>query len=187
MIKDGLSFAKPEGFIRIFSQDKRGNIIQAVETPNLIVYSGADIVARCLAWQQLYFPRVVYFEFENTAGVPTPPTPTRADDDLSYYTALASPKDYIRVPIGINPSLDTTDVSKYASNRVTYYAMTDATEGEHSVPFSAGSNSKVYGAALIAAPDLNDPTQDVIMSRVYFTAVAKGDSQIGIQWQIVCK
>ena len=178
----------PKGFVKLFSLSKGGILYQLVETPNLVVYSGADVVARCLAWQQLYVPRVIYFEFENTAGAPTPPTIDRSDDDLAYYTALSSPKDYIRVPIGINPALDTTDVSKYENNRITYYAMTDATQGEHSVPFSAGSNSKVYGAALLAAPDLNDPTKDIIMSRTYFgTAVAKSDSQVGIQWQVICK
>lgn len=188
--KDLIAFSKPQGFVRMFTADDDGVPRKMIAAPNLVVYSGADVMAGCLGWKQNYIPKAMYFEFENTTGTPSYPAIARDDDDLSYYTGLSTPKDYIRVPISVNPSFRSTDGTKYEANAVTFFAITGATQGEHGVAFGAASNSKVYGAALVATPDVSDSSKDIIVSRIYppdILIVAKGDSQLGLQWEVICK
>jgi hypothetical protein len=173
---------------RIFSFDeKTGEIRRMVSQKNIIPYQGADILARLLAGDNDYKPGAMFFEYENTAGTPTPPSPTRAED-ISYYLndlPLTSNRDYLRIPLVVSPSL-TASGSDYAGNQVTFFALTSGTSGEHGEPFGAGDDSKVYGVALAATPEPTQASQDWLFSRSYgFTVVPKETGyQIGAQYLI---
>src|SRR6056297_2673378 len=65
---------------------KKSNTIQ--------VYWG-NVVAQLLRGDSGYLISKMYLEYENTGGTPSIPSFT-AYDDVSYYTGLSSPKDYIR-------------------------------------------------------------------------------------------
>jgi hypothetical protein len=113
-----------------------------------------------------------YIEFENGSEEESsvvPPEGFSADEGIEYYTELGSPRDYIRVPIVIPPVIDTDP--NFASsfyNRITLYAETTATEGENGLAFTAGAASKIFGLAIVATPDWDDPSQDLIIGRRYY-------------------
>lgn len=174
---------------RIFSFDeKTGELRRMVSQRNIIPYQGADILARILSGDTDYKPGAMFFEFENTAGTPTPPSPTR-DEDISYYLndlPLTSNRDYLRIPLVVSPSL-TASSSDYAGNQVTFFALTAGTSGIHGETFDSAANSKVYGVALAATPEPTQYTQDWLFSRSYtgFDPVPKEDGyQIGAQYLI---
>jgi len=56
------------------------------------------------------------------------------------------------------------------------------------LPFSEASNSKVFGAALVAILDEADATRDLVFSRFYLSTSLQqlklASSQIGLEWKI---
>jgi hypothetical protein len=130
----------------------------------------------------------MYFEFENTAGSPTIPSPTR-DEGIEYYLddlSLEATKDYVRIPL-IVPAAFTASGSDYEGNQATFWAVTSGSTGVHGKTFDQSVNSKVYGVALAATPTPAQYTQDKLFSRSYtgFSPVPKEDGyQIGAQYLI---
>lgn len=176
------------GFVRIYSFDPvTGKIDRVVEGPNLVMYSGADIMARLVAGDRSYTPAAIYFEYENLVdpgNVPVPPAYSRSDG-IGYYNGLASPRDYLRVPITVTPTISSSDEDKYDGNQTTFFAITSGSEGVHGLPFSEANNSKVFGYAIAATPIPEDPQNDVIFSRTYKEGILKTTGrQIGIQWPL---
>jgi len=175
---------------RIFSFDeKTGEIRHLIERANLIPYQGADVLARALGGDTTYVAGAMYFEFENTAGSPSVPTPAR-DEDISYYLdtlSLSATKDYVRAPLVIPAGYSSSDSDKYAGNQVTFFATTAGTQGVHGRAFSNAANSKVYGVALAATPEPTQYTSDLLFSRTYDNVgvIPKEDGyQIGAQYLI---
>ena len=185
-----------KGLVSLFSFDeKTRRIHKMVQLNNLILYGGADIMARLLAAQRQYAINVVYMEFKNTLGAISPPAVSRGDG-VEYYAGLdASPDtDFLRIPLLVNPTVQASD-PEYESNQVTFFAESEGESGFFGKPFSQAAASHVFGAALVAAPDLNDQSQDIVFSRVYIgelatwgTPVDKQDGkQIGLTWTIRLK
>jgi len=179
-----------ETWWRIFSfHEQTGEIKHLVEQKNLIPYQGADVLARALAGDVTYAAGAMYFEYENTAGAPTIPSPQR-DEDISYYLDtlnLSATKDYVRVPLVIPAGFSSSDSDKYDGNQATFFAITSGTQGTHGKAFSNAANSKVYGVALAATPTPAQYTSDLLFSRSYdgFDPVPKEDGyQIGAQYLI---
>jgi len=61
---------------------------------------------------------------------------------------------------------------------------TGSTAGQGGHPFTAASLSTVFGVALVAAPDANDASEDLVFSRSYdFTPISKRiNEEISINW-----
>lgn len=142
----------------------------------------------------------MYIEYENVANpedVIAAPTSFERDENLQYYRELegVSNQDYLRVQLLQEPTHDIAD--GYESyfldcddgNRLTFMAMTSGSAGMFGRPFNSASNSKVFGASLVAMPVPNDHTQDVIAARTYFDVedqtVKESSHQIGITWQLI--
>lgn len=175
---------------RIFSfHEETGIIKQVVAQPNIIPYQGADVLARALAGDADYVAGGMLFEYENTAGSPTVPSPQR-DEGIAYYLddlSLSATKDYIRIPLVIPAGFSSSDSTKYNGNQATFFAITSGTTGIHGRAFSQAANSKVYGVALVATPTPTQYTSDLLFSRSYdgFDPVPKEDGyQIGAQYMI---
>lgn len=150
---------------------------------NLTMYKGSDLVVRSLAGQAEYAIQYMYFEFTN-GSIPSV-TPAK-DDTVSYFTGLDGiNKDYIRVPLAVSPSFDTTDSDLYDGNIVRFIGVTDGTAGIKGLTFSQSASSQVYGGALVASPT-GDISSDIVFSRFYFaTARPKLDgTQLGIKWGV---
>ena len=156
--------------------------------PNIIVNEGVDLLAAILAGQT-YEINTMYMEFTNTGTAPVV-TPDPADG-RSYYAAMepgAGAADYIRVSLTANPTRESTDPAKFTGNKINFFAMsTGATAGRGGHEFSSSASpvaTKVYGVALVAAPDPDDASQDIVFSRSYnFKAKTKYvNEEISIAW-----
>jgi len=174
---------------RLFNFDEKTGIIKMmVAQPNIIPFQGADILAKLISGDLDWKIGAMFFEFENTAGAPVIPSPQRSED-ISYYLSdlqLEATKDYLRIPLVVPPAV-TASSSSYAGNQATFFAITTGMAGIHGKVFDQSVNSKVYGVALAATPDVTEYTQDKLFSRSYdgFVPVPKEDGfAIGAQYLI---
>lgn len=134
----------------------------------MITYEGLDLLGKLVAGVGTKF-NTMYLEFTNEGSVPTVvPDPA---DGRSYYAALEAPgntKDYVRVALVADPVLSSSDTDKFATNKVSCLAMsTGETAGRGGHEFSSDAGSKVFGVALVASPDPDDASQDIVFSRSY--------------------
>ena len=187
----------PQGYITVWSIDeKTGEKTELFTAPNQIQYFWAYVVAKTAGHgDPTYKLSSMYFEFKNVTlptDIVTVPTFTRGDD-ISYYTALASPVDFLRVPMSSLPSITIQSgfepyFTPPKGNVMNFFAQTSGTTGYNGVTFSAANNSKVYGVALVATPTFSDQTQDILFARSYFSTAQQQlkvtGSQIGVTWSI---
>lgn len=136
----------------------------------------------------------MYFEFENVSNpgtaVATPTEIEAGSQGVSYYQGLASSstKDYVRA-LAFPESIDSTDPDLYPNgNRFRIFSVARGGQGVHGKPFAAASNSKVYGLALVAAQDPEDPSLDLVFSRWYAPAaeqlVKEINAQLTGEWEV---
>jgi hypothetical protein len=176
-----------KGLIRLFSFDPRTGIIRKmIERENLVLYGGADILAKLLSGDPKYAVNTMYLEFSNIA--PAIPSFDRTGG-VSYYNGLAADPnvDFLRVPLTVNPVIDSSDPVLYLGNRVTFFGVSEGTTGFHGKTFGPVAPSTVYGAALVAAPDVLDQSQDVVFSRAYAgigSVTKEAGFEIGVTWTI---
>lgn len=168
--------------------EKTGRVVKTLNSNNLVLYSGADILSLLLAGHSEFKIGAMYMEFMNLADPDDPITPPAFDRSggSEYYASLAtSPNvDYLRVPIVLNP-LNSASGPNYVANRATFFAISEGVVGVNGKEFSAAANSAVYGAALVSTPDFGDQSKDVIYSRDYSEigkVLKQTGFQIGITW-----
>jgi hypothetical protein len=171
-------------------------IVKMVRLKNLVLYSGADVLAKLLSGAAGHHISTMYLEFKNLAAPGDPisvPTYDRSGG-LDYYNSLAasSDTDFLRIPLQIANTLSSSDEDLYAYNRVTFVGVSEGTQGFHGKTFGPAANSVVFGAALVAAPDQADQSRDLVFSRVYAGAVSgwaeamekEAGTQIAVTWAI---
>jgi hypothetical protein len=171
----------PVKFMLFDSRTKE--VKKVIQRSNLVLYGAADILALLISGNPDYKLNVMYIEFQNTGGPPvSPPSFDRSGGRL-YYDGLSA-SDYLRVPIVAPPALSPSG-AQYEGNQATFFAVTEGLAGVHSTPFN--TTSVVYGAALVAAPDIGDQSRDVVFSRVYteIGSIQKEvGHEIGVTWTI---
>jgi hypothetical protein len=192
------------GHIGVWRVDEHTGGLQLIgNQPNQIQYSWGFIAAKQLGYRSQpdrynYNISAIYIEFENQADPETEIAVSSFGRDLgsSYYNALvdSSTRDFLRVPLTIEPAGSV--VSGYEANlsveqqinKLTFFVQTAGTVGVHGKTFSHTVNSKVYAAALVAAPVFSDRTKDAIFARTIFEpanqVTKEASSQIGITWDI---
>jgi hypothetical protein len=182
-------------------EDATGHKTLLGAQPNQIQYSWGFLAAKQLGYRPQpdrpnYHISAMYIEFENQADPETPIAVDTFSRDLgkAYYNTLAGDRDFLRIPIIIEPTAGI--VAGYEAllpteqqiNKLTFFVQTAGLLGENGLPFSHTSGSKVYAAALVAAPTFSDKSKDVIFARTVFTeanqVTKEASSQIGITWEI---
>lgn len=160
--------------------------------PNLILREWGAIVGRLLLREGTKFGiSGMYIEFANDASPVSPPSYDRGPDSgVEYYNSLSDDAtlDYLRVQL-VAGVLNVSDDTLYPKgNQPTFFAMTGGTTGVHGKAFSEVANSRVIGAALVATPEADDATQDLVLSRFYFDEADQipklATGQVGIEWQL---
>ncbi len=166
------------GYVRVWNEAG-----QSVESHNLVVFTGADIITRLLTGNQAFRIQSMYFVYENTVGVPTPLVPSRNDVQATFQ-ALVAPKDYLRAPI-LEPTQLSSTAVQYQSNQATFLSVTVGTVGAHGVPFGSANNSKVTNVVLLASPTGLAAGDVVYASFALPTAIAAaGSGQISAAWNV---
>jgi len=155
------------------------------------------VLAQCVGFgNRSYKINKFYIEFENVAlpgdAVSVPSFLTT--EGREYYAGLSTPRDYLRVDLDGDPTLQIA--SGYESyftagtdgNSLHFRAISAGTEGQNGVTFSDGVNSKVFGIALVAGPDDGDITQDLVVARRYYDVadqkLKQASGQIGVSWDL---
>jgi hypothetical protein len=152
---------------------------------NIITFDWAAIVAQLLCGNRSYDINGAYVEFTNT-GTPPIAAPPSVRDGIAYYNGLnGTSADYVRVPL-VSALVSSTDPVNYpAGNQATFFAQTAAAQvqGVHGLAF--GDSSIIYGAALVAIPQPDDRTQDLVLIRLYLDSTQQqtklATSQVGLQ------
>jgi stage V sporulation protein SpoVS len=168
-------------------------------TTNTALYKWGFAAAKALGEGDMnYRINAMYIEYENVTlpgNTVTVPSFTR-DEGLSYYTGLSSSsvKDYLRLELNITPSItiesgyESYFTSNVDGNLLTFFRQSAGTQGEHTRTFSDSVNSKIYGAALVVAPDFSDSSQDIVFARAYFAeadqTLKQASSQVGVTWEL---
>jgi hypothetical protein len=194
------------GHIKLWKIDEKTGLRTPIaEKSNQIQVSWGYIAAKQLGFRpqpdrDSYAISGMYFEFENqtnpAAAVAVADFPRTLG--LEYYATLGDPsnRDYIRVPLRLDPTLSVSATSVGAavltenlmSNQLTFFAQTAGTTGVRGLPFSHLNNSKIFAAALVATPRFDDITRDVLFARIVFDVgnqtSKEASAQIGITWDI---
>lgn len=201
LAKDGKPRVK--GQIGLWDALPSGVLLPRVIKPNQIQLSWATIAAQQIGYRRRpgrrdYSIAGMYIEFENVADPEDPvdvPTDFERSEGLDYYNDLLGDgtRDFLRVQLTQEPLLSIADgyesvFAEGEGNRLTFMAITAGSEGITGKEFSAGANSKICGAALVAMPVLGDRTQDVIFARTYFgeedQVVKEAPKQTAVTWEI---
>lgn len=173
--------------------------------PNQIQYGWGFIAAKQLGYRRQpdrldYHISAMYIEYENIDPELPISTPTfERSVDISYYNSLvdATTRNFLRVPLSIEPALsvsagyDANLPVNQSGNQLTFFAQTSEArvvyDGE-ARQFSSSLNSRVYAAALVAAPVMSDRSKDVVFARTVFSGVnqvtKEASAQIGITWDV---
>lgn len=200
--KDGV-----RGHITLWQvDDKTGLKVPVGDQPNQIQYSWGFIAAKQIGYRPNperlnYNISAVYLEFENQIDPETEISaePFSRDIGIGYYNALIDnpTRDFLRIPLiiepagGVSPGYEANLPTEQQLNKLTFFVQSVGTTGVHGKQFTHASlngTSKVFAAALVAAPVFSDRTKDVIFARTVFLpqnqVTKEASSQIGLTWEI---
>lgn len=177
--------------------DAAGRPVRQATVTNQWQHDWGAAAARALGYGTAgYTINAAYVEYANLADpgdTVTPPSYDRSEG-RTYYDGLAltADRDYVRVPIGLPPALETEPgytLPDGQGNRLVFHVLATADTGVHGRAFHVNSNSKVYGLALVVAPDWDDPTADLVFARAYLPTAQQllqvPGGQIGLTYPIV--
>jgi hypothetical protein len=168
---------KVRGTIEVFNV-KDGDWELVHKQHNLVTYQGADILAKAVAGALNI--NTMYLVFENDAGA------IRISEDLgniaATYAETSSDRGYVRVSTMGEP-IYSASTDDYTNNEVVFLGVTDGTSEGDTVE---DGTSVFYHTALVAAPDADDQTEDLIFSCTDLTTeISKvAGAQIGIRWTL---
>lgn len=193
------------GHITLWRVDeKTGLRVPIGDQPNQIQYTWGFIAANCFGRRRQpdrpdYSISALYVEYENqndpeeAIGVSSSFSRTFGISDYNALVASTN-RDFLRIPLTIEPAIGVSTgfeanlPVEQQGNKLTFFAQTAGVVGALGRPFSHTVNSKVFAAALVAAPVFGDRTKDVIFARTVFSAnnqiTKEASSQIGITWDI---
>lgn len=162
MARRKVQLRKPQGFVRLNGLPWSKNAVLA---------DYAYITGRLLRGDVNYRLSLAYLEFQNVSspGDPADEVTFGFSDSVEYYTALSgsSDRDYIRAPLTVSePSIETGMEETFPKgNKINAYAVTSGIVGVNGKPFSESANSVICSIAIVATPDRDDPTKDLIYAR----------------------
>ena len=176
---------KIRGYVEAYVDGRK-----VAEFCNTTLYSGYDMEAKALSGDTDYVINGMYLQFKNVAPtlpvIPLTRKPT-------YYAALTGTDGYVRVKTFSEPEFSTTDATKYDFNKATFIATSSSTSSAGAAVIDG--TSQFYSVALVAIPDINDQTKDILFSASaiksslgVFAPITKiANSQVSFKWSIKCE
>lgn len=159
---------------------------------NLEVYQSGDATAKMVDPQKNFAIRYIYFEFRNAA--PAVPTPDLGDD-ISIYSGLSAPDDYLRVPILAAPAYDVKagEEAEFNGNRVTFFGTTKAAPtdsggdvvGEANGEILTDGTSVIHTVGLVASDGRKE--NDLLFARMNIspgTITKQAGYDVDIHWSL---
>ncbi len=184
---------KQGGHYEMFSVSPGGDWKSLFKQNNSNVKESGAILTQLLRGRREYKINAVYLEFYNVAspGDPVTVPSIEVTEGRDYFDNLGANADYLRVQLVTPPTIrpQAGEESLFAEemgNEIEWFCLSEGEAGINGLPFGYGSNSVVYGMALVATPVWGDRTQDLIFARGYYeisNQIAKSASdQIGVRW-----
>lgn len=157
-----------EGFIKAWKTEvSTGKSELVVDKKNLIMYSGADLLARALGGEANSGISHMYIGFNNTGSF-TPIPITKASVASDFWSSLyTDPFGVLRLPLSFAPGY--FNDTNYSNNIVLFSVVIASAESFHGAAF--GASSSIYEAALVSAATPSDYRQDQLFSRVNFAPI----------------
>ena len=158
---------------------------------NTVQYGAADVLGRLLSGDTRVVPAGMYLEYTNNLGAWVQPT-NFGREGFTYFHSMAGTTDVIRVPLLQTPGYDASSAT-YVSNRTTFIAQsggTDGVAGKNGVINFTRSTSYIVGGGLIAMPDADDWSQDLVLTRGYVSSAdaiqrPADPNEVMMRWQFV--
>ncbi|NDD52300.1 hypothetical protein EBZ39_00210 [bacterium] len=193
------------GHVSIWRVDEKTGLQTPVgNQPNQIQYTWGFLAANCFgrrrgADRPDYSISALYIEYENQTDPEQPVSVASSFSrnlGIAYYNDLVNStnRDFLRIPLTIEPTIGVSSgfeanlPVEQQGNKLTFFVQTAGVTGTLGRPFSHTVNSKVFAAALVAAPVFGDRTKDVVFARTVFNVdnqvTKEASSQIGITWDI---
>jgi hypothetical protein len=170
---------KYSGFFKIWQVDKKTGAKELViSKPNMILYQGADLLAKALAGVKYASISHMYVGFQNGAVTPT----TIDKTNSSPFSSFVAPKGYLRLPISYNPSF--LAQTNYSGNTVIFTSIIASTAGAHGDTFTA-SSSNICEVGLAAALNPENDGEDLFFSRATFDPIVYDSNyNLTISWGV---
>lgn len=181
------------GFFKIWEVNpKTGSKRLLIDKKNMILNSGADILAQALAGVSNSSISHIYVGYNNVASSFTPPTIDKAYSVKfdTYGTGLYTTYGYLRLPLAYTPSFMAQ--SGYKNNIALFTGVIATSDNYYGAQFRSSVDgdvdnppSQLFEVALVSATDPSSPAQDKIFSRANFDPVTYDPNfNLTITWGI---
>ena len=137
------------------------------EAKNLIVKTGADVLASAVAGQANSGISHFYVGYSGNASFSLGAQPAITTDDTVASFPISGTEGYLRIPLAFPPAF--LNETGYTGN-VPYFTtfITNGTQWNQYGSQSFGTGSKLYALGLVNAQDLTSNGSDRLFSKVYF-------------------
>lgn len=167
------------GFIKIWQFDpvsKETTLL--VDKPNMILKGGAKLLTHALAGDEGHKIWGMYIGYNNNETFEKPSI------DVNYtnkFSAYSSPFGYLREPLTFAPAYNST--TDYDDNTVLFSTMITSATKAGGATFN--TDSRIFEVALIAAPEPDNASKDIVFSRTNFNPVQYNSSyNFTITWGV---
>ncbi len=176
-------FSKFSGHIKIWNTNAAtGDSTLLVDKNNLIVYSGADILAKALAGVTDYKISHMYVGYKDPGAGSPAPAIAKANS-IVVYDSLISDSDYgfLRIPLSLIPSF--FNETNYNNNNVVFTSTVLSGVEEHGLTFADGV--EIFEAGLACELTKGVRQDDVLFSRASFTEIVYNNNyNLTISWAV---
>lgn len=173
-----------EGFLKIWKIPSHGRQQLVVDKRNMILYRGADLLAKCLAGGANSKISHLYLAFKNDSSTPA----TISKSDTGFQTGANY--NYLRVPLTL-PASYTADSSSYNSNIVVFSIVLNNAAAYQNPSYATltPSTSLFFGAALVATGNSNETVashpSDVLFSKITFDSFSyTATENLAVSWGV---
>jgi hypothetical protein len=177
------------GFYKIWKVNKTtGEKELLVEQDNLVLYSGADLMAQALAGVKNAHISHMYVGYNNVSGSFTPTTLDKANSIGfdNYGSGGYSTFGYLRLPLSYNPTYIAQ--TNYTNNIVVFTTIISTTDNSHGSTFVdsvAGTPSQIFEIGLAAEINTGNTNSDKLFSRANFSPIIyDANFNLTISWGI---
>lgn len=174
------------GYVKVWKIDKSSGAKElVVDQKNLVLNGGATVLSYALSGKLNSNIWGFYIGYNNNESF-TPPVIDTAYTNKFQALSSSAGFNYLREPLTFSPSYMSTE--GYVDNVALFSVLVSASNGVKtgiSDPQFIGGVSNIYEVALVASPNPNDHSSDIVFSRTNFSPIQyDSSSALAITWGI---